>query len=368
MQQRRRQQALRVVRVDDTSKLPLDYLDANGSRVIGADFSAGAAGVAAAVRDGAGSGLHGERQRVDADGSRRRRRRARPMSTRHDRPCDGDGAAERRLGAQPVRRQRAMPTSPTRSTATGSSAGLPGASRSTAHRRGQYAARAVPGRRLARRRRPRRLHAGPAAEHGFASAAARLSELGAFRLAGIGRRPHRADDGLYRATSPPTATSDDETQQTDDARRWTSGSTAEYGVNVDEEMARLMELQNAYAANARVISVVQDLMNQAAGSVGLEHDRRSTVRCIRSRPSMNLIAKMQEQFDKLQAQLATGQKATNLAELGSSRYFDLSIRGAAERASSGYPEQHQDGEPAARRVRPGDDAARDDRSRRARPR
>ena len=28
------------------------------------------------------------------------------------------------------------------------------------------------------------------------------------------------------------------------------------------EMARLMELQNAYAANARVISVVQDLLNR----------------------------------------------------------------------------------------------------------
>ena len=37
---------------------------------------------------------------------------------------------------------------------------------------------------------------------------------------------------------------------------------SEYGVNVDEEMARLMELQNAYAANARIISVVQDLMNK----------------------------------------------------------------------------------------------------------
>jgi flagellar hook-associated protein 1 FlgK len=37
---------------------------------------------------------------------------------------------------------------------------------------------------------------------------------------------------------------------------------SEYAVNVDEEMARLMELQNAYAANARVISVVQDLLNR----------------------------------------------------------------------------------------------------------
>ena len=35
----------------------------------------------------------------------------------------------------------------------------------------------------------------------------------------------------------------------------------EYGVDVDEEMARLMELQNAYAANARVISIVQELLD-----------------------------------------------------------------------------------------------------------
>ena len=36
---------------------------------------------------------------------------------------------------------------------------------------------------------------------------------------------------------------------------------SEYGVDVDEEMARLMELQNAYAANARVVSIVQDLLD-----------------------------------------------------------------------------------------------------------
>jgi flagellar hook-associated protein 1 FlgK len=35
----------------------------------------------------------------------------------------------------------------------------------------------------------------------------------------------------------------------------------EYGVDVDSEMARLMELQSAYAANARVISVVQELLD-----------------------------------------------------------------------------------------------------------
>jgi flagellar hook-associated protein 1 FlgK len=36
---------------------------------------------------------------------------------------------------------------------------------------------------------------------------------------------------------------------------------AEYGVNIDEEMARLTELQSAYAANARVVSVVKELLD-----------------------------------------------------------------------------------------------------------
>ncbi|MBS3847885.1 flagellar hook-associated protein FlgK [Devosia sp. BSSL-BM10] len=41
----------------------------------------------------------------------------------------------------------------------------------------------------------------------------------------------------------------------------------EYGVNLDEEMARLMELQNAYAANARVVSVVKELLDALLGAV-----------------------------------------------------------------------------------------------------
>lgn len=47
--------------------------------------------------------------------------------------------------------------------------------------------------------------------------------------------------------------------------------------------------------------------------------------------SMNLISKMQERFATLQVQLATGQKASTLAELGSDRYFDLSIRSRMSR-------------------------------------
>ena len=36
---------------------------------------------------------------------------------------------------------------------------------------------------------------------------------------------------------------------------------SEYGVNVDDEMARLMELQNSYSASARVVSVAQKLID-----------------------------------------------------------------------------------------------------------
>ena len=35
----------------------------------------------------------------------------------------------------------------------------------------------------------------------------------------------------------------------------------EYGVDIDEEMARLIELQNAYAASARVVSIAQELID-----------------------------------------------------------------------------------------------------------
>jgi flagellar hook-associated protein 1 FlgK len=41
----------------------------------------------------------------------------------------------------------------------------------------------------------------------------------------------------------------------------------EYGVDVDEEMARLMELQNSYAANAQVVGVVKDLLDALFNAV-----------------------------------------------------------------------------------------------------
>ena len=49
-------QAYKFVRVDDATKLPLNYLDASGTRVIGADFSGGAAGLVSVLRQALGSG------------------------------------------------------------------------------------------------------------------------------------------------------------------------------------------------------------------------------------------------------------------------------------------------------------------------
>src|SRR5262249_53311584 len=39
-------------------------------------------------------------------------------------------------------------------------------------------------------------------------------------------------------------------------------------VNIDEEMANLLHLQNSYAANARVLSTVKDMLETLLRSVG----------------------------------------------------------------------------------------------------
>lgn len=49
------------------------------------------------------------------------------------------------------------------------------------------------------------------------------------------------------------------------------------------------------------------------------------------RSAYNYISNMRTAFDKLQRQLATGERAANLAEMGSSRFFDLSMRSRISR-------------------------------------
>jgi flagellar hook-associated protein 1 FlgK len=94
----------------------------------------------------------------------------------------------------------------------------------------------------------------------FASAQTNLTDPTAGRLGGtvndlIAQTMNHA--GNLAATAIGEADTQELTMET-----LTQRLDSEYGVNVDEEMARLMELQNAYAANSRVISVVQELMNR----------------------------------------------------------------------------------------------------------
>ncbi|MDB5612893.1 MAG: flgK [Devosia sp.] len=71
--------------------------------------------------------------------------------------------------------------------------------------------------------------------------------------------------GFQGATVNAAITKRDDRQLTLDTI--TDQMESEYGVNVDEEMARLMELQNAYAANARIVSVVKELLDALLGAV-----------------------------------------------------------------------------------------------------
>src|ERR1044071_3442736 len=49
---------------------------------------------------------------------------------------------------------------------------------------------------------------------------------------------------------------------------------------------------------------------------------------------INNIMGMKERYDVLQTQLASGQKATRLSEMGSDRYFDLALRQRISRIDS----------------------------------
>jgi flagellar hook-associated protein 1 FlgK len=70
----------------------------------------------------------------------------------------------------------------------------------------------------------------------------------------------------YQGNAAATAIADNDTQKlTLDALG--ERLEADYGVDVDEEMARLMELQNAFAANARVMSIAQELIESLMSSV-----------------------------------------------------------------------------------------------------
>ncbi|MBI4920607.1 MAG: flagellar hook-associated protein FlgK [Devosia nanyangense] len=250
---------LRVVRVDDPTKLPLDYLDANGVRVVGMSFAGGAISIASALGSVLGSGFS-----VSGSGS---------TLTVLDDGATGTtdiGALTARTTATGLQNgdpALSLFVDRNNSDYTGSLGGR-GEKLGFASRIAVNAAILTDNKLLVQYQAGGSLGDSARADYlleqlqsmTFASGQTGTSGANGFRLGGtIADLIAQAMD--YTGSVAASATSQDDTQQlTMDSL--TQRLDGEYGVNVDEEMARLMELQNAYAANARVISIVQDLMDR----------------------------------------------------------------------------------------------------------
>jgi flagellar hook-associated protein 1 FlgK len=256
---------VRVLRVDDTSKLPLDYVDANGARVIGMDFSGGPASIAGQLQAKVGSGL----TVTNSTGSTIR--------------IMDDGAAG----------TTDMVSMKSRATVTGTQTGdLPinlftdygdASFTNSLTNKGQklgFASRITVNSAIARDNRLL-VQYSPTTPLGdsdradmllnnlenlrFAGGQGSVAQSAGSRLAGnVSDLISQSINSVGNMAS--SAISDSDTQSmTLDALG--NRLESEYGVDVDEEMARLMELQNAFAANARVMSVAQELIKDLMSSL-----------------------------------------------------------------------------------------------------
>jgi flagellar hook-associated protein 1 FlgK len=253
------EKTVRVMRVDDTSKLPLDYVDANGARVIGLDFSGGTASVAAQLQSKLGTSFSVSN----------------PSGTTLRVMDDGVAGTTDMLSLS------------TRTTATGVQNGTLGFSlfvdtnnadfTDSLDGVGQklgFAGRISVNQAVVNDNKLLVQYTGttPLGDQGrlnqivsnldgmrFAGAQGASGTTASFRLGGT-VADIISQTINFQGNAAAAAISDRDTQEmTLDAL--TQRLDSEYGVDVDEEMARLMELQNAFAANARVMSVVQELMD-----------------------------------------------------------------------------------------------------------
>lgn len=253
------EKTIRALRVDDTSKLPLDYIDANGARVIGLDFSGGAASIASQLQSKLGTGFTFSN----------------PSGTTLRVMDDGVAGTTDMLSLQ------------TRTTATGVQNGGLGFSlfvdtnnadfTDSLNGVGQklgFAGRISVNQAVANDNKLLVQYTGTTPLGDQARLNQIVANLDNMRFAGAGgssgtnasfRLGGSVADIIsqtinFQGNAAAAAISDGKTQEmTLDAL--TQRLDSEYGVDVDEEMARLMELQNAFAANARVMSVVQELMD-----------------------------------------------------------------------------------------------------------
>lgn len=256
--------SVRVVRVEDAGKLPLDYLDSDGTRVLGASFAGGAAGVATVLQQALGAtGLQfsgaGTTLTALNDGTANSKVNgltAHTTSTALQNAglalnlfVDGgngpftnslDGRGQRLGFAGRITVNQAVIADNTKLTQATTAAPIGDVSRVN-HLFDQLDTMAfnVPA-------------TGPAGAGGGLSGT--VSDL-----------ISQAMD--YQGSTVASALSDQQSHQ-DAINSLTSRMTSEYGVDINSEMARLVQLQAAYSANARVVTVAQNLVNSLLQAVG----------------------------------------------------------------------------------------------------
>ncbi len=256
---------VRVLNVTDTGKLPLDYIDSNGARVIGHNFEDGMSSLVGKLQMAVGSGL------VISN----------PLGTTTIRVMD-DGA----LGNTEVRSMQSRVTVSGNQSDLGinlfvdySNATFTNALNDNGQKLGfagrisvnsaivtdnrllvQYSL----GTPLGDSARPDQLLAS-LNNLRFAGGRGSVANSAGSRLAGtVSDLISQAINTVGNIAS--SAGSEAETQEMT-LSALGNRLESEYGVDVDEEMARLMELQNAFAANARVMSVAQELIKDLMQSL-----------------------------------------------------------------------------------------------------
>lgn len=249
--------SVRVVRVDDTAKLPMDYVDASGQRVLGLDFSAGIGAVASALGTalGAGSGIS-----ASASGSTLSLTGSGTTSVKS--LVANSTATANRDGGNGLN----LFVDIERGTYTGSLDGISQqlgfAGRITINpdvvADSTLVVQSVTGASMGDATRASYLLDQLNAKT-FVSAGTTAKNGSTFHLTGnvgamIGQTLNYTGNVVSSALS--RADESDMAMEALDQKL-----SADYGVNVDDEMARLMELQNAYAANARVMSVIKELLD-----------------------------------------------------------------------------------------------------------
>ena len=94
------------------------------------------------------------------------------------------------------------------------------------------------------------------------------------------------------------------------------------GVNINTEMSNLIALQNAYGANARVMSTIQPMMSTlTAGGAVMSITGAGSITAANVMAQNNMFS----QLEKLSQQLGTGQAAQTYAGLGSQAGVALSF-------------------------------------------